>query len=174
MAGANRYLWNAALAKAKEDYEETGQSRTSQFDFYKWYKVHKDTVAPWLREYPVTATRIGLKDLTDAYKQFFKKRGKASKSFAVDVSGGRRFSKNGYFRLKPGMYVKMLRFYRVNRYTNPVPKTARIFEENGNWYMTVVYEVDATLQDADGIGTGVDRNRGQCGKDLLSDRYLPY
>ena len=104
LAGANRYLWNAALAKAKEDYEETGQSRTSQFDFYTWYKVHKDTVAPWLREYPVTATRTGLKDLSDAYKQFFKKkrgfprfkkRGKAGKSFAVDVSGGRRFSKNG-------------------------------------------------------------------------------
>ncbi len=48
LAGANRYLWNAALAKAKEDYEETGQSRTSQFDFYTWYKVHKDTVAPAL------------------------------------------------------------------------------------------------------------------------------
>ncbi len=40
-----------------------------------------------------------------------------------------------------------------------MPKTARIFEEKGNWYMTVVYEVDATLQDADGIG--VDRNCGQ-------------
>ena len=74
LAGVNRYLWNAALAKAKEDYEETGQSRTSQFDFYTWYKVYKDTVAPWLREYPVTATRTGLKDLSDAYKQFFKKK----------------------------------------------------------------------------------------------------
>ncbi len=170
LAGVNRYLWNAALANAREDYAKTGQSRTSQFDFYKWYKVHKDAVAPWLREYPVTATRTGLKDLADAYKQFFKKKrglprfkkkGKAGKSFAVDVSGGCRFSKNGYFRLKRGMYVKMLRFYRVNRYTNPVPKTARIFEENGNWYMTVVYEVDATLQDAGGIGIGVDRNCGQ-------------
>ena len=170
LAGVNRYLWNAALAKAKEDYAETGQSQTSQFDFYKWYKVHKDTVAPWLREYPVNATRTGLKDLADAYKQFFKKkrgfprfkkRGKAKKSFSVDVSGGKMFSTNGYVRLKRGMHMKMLRFYRVNRYTNPVPKTARIFEENGNWYMTVVYEVDATLQYADGIGIGVDRNCGQ-------------
>ncbi len=25
LAGANRYLWNAALAKAKDDYAETGQ-----------------------------------------------------------------------------------------------------------------------------------------------------
>ncbi len=65
LAGVNRYLWNAALAKAKDDYEETGQSQTSQFDFYTWYKVHKDTVAPWLREYPVNATRTGLKDLAD-------------------------------------------------------------------------------------------------------------
>ena len=74
LARANRYLWNAALAKDKEDYEATGQSRTSQFDFYTCYKVHKDTVAPWLREYPVNATRSGLKALSDVYKQFFKKK----------------------------------------------------------------------------------------------------
>ncbi len=72
------------------------------------------------RKYLVNATRTGLKDLSDAYKQFFKKkrgfprfkkRGKAKRSFAVDVSGGKMFSTNGYFRLKRGMYVKMLRFY---------------------------------------------------------------
>ena len=121
LAGANRYLWNAALSKAKEDYKETVQSRTSQFDFYKWYKVHKDTVTPWLREYPVNATRTGLKDLADAYKQFFKKkrgflrfkkRGKAKKSFTVDVSGGKMFSKNGYFRLKRGMYGRCYDFIK--------------------------------------------------------------
>ena len=78
LAGANRYLWNAALAKVKEDYEATGQSRTSQFDFYTWYKVHKDTVAPWLREYPVNATRSGLKDLSDVYKQFLQEKAGAA------------------------------------------------------------------------------------------------
>lgn len=68
LAGANRYLWNAALAKAKNDYVDTGKAKTTQFDLYKWYKEHKDTVAPWLSEYPVTCTRTGLKDLSDAYK----------------------------------------------------------------------------------------------------------
>ena len=54
LAGANRYLWNAALAKAKNDDAETGKAKTTQFDLYKWYKEHKDAVAPWLSEYPVT------------------------------------------------------------------------------------------------------------------------
>lgn len=53
-AGTNRYLWNTALAKSKQDYEETGKCKTSQFDLYKWYKIHKDVVAPWFSEYPVT------------------------------------------------------------------------------------------------------------------------
>ena len=167
LAGVNRYLWNAALAKAKEDYEETGQSQTSQFDFYKWYKVHKDMVAPWLREYPVNATRTGLKDLADAYKQFFKKkrglprfkkRGKAKKNFSVDVSGRKMCSTNGYVRRKLNIHVKMIRFSQLNHYANPVPKPARIFEENGNGHMTAVYEMDAIEQDTGGTGIGVDCN----------------
>ena len=196
LAGANRYLWNAALAKAKQDYKETGKSKTSQFDLYKWYKTHKDTEADWLKEYPQVLTRTGLKDLSVVYSRFFKKtynfspskkkgkeknlrglpkfkkKGKAKKTFAVDVSGGSRFTVNGYFRLKRGLHMKMIAHHRTRRYTNPVPKSARIFEEYGNWYITVCYEVDAVERQADRNGIGVDRNVGQVADSTGQIHYL--
>ena len=181
LAGANRYLWNHALAQAKQDYEETGKAKTSQFDLYTWYKEHKDTVAPWLSEYSVICTRTGLKDLSDAYKQFFKrqrsfprfkKKGKSKKTFAVDVSGGSQFTENGYFRLKRGLYAKVIAHHRTRRYSNPVPKSARIFEEHGNWYITVCYEVDAVEHTAERNGIGVDRNVGQVADSTGQIYYL--
>lgn len=56
LAGANRYLWNAALAQCRKDYAETGKSKTARNSLYKWYKQHKDTEAPWLSKYPVALT----------------------------------------------------------------------------------------------------------------------
>ncbi len=196
VAGANRYLWNAALGKAKQDYKETGKSKTSYIDFCKWYKVHKDTEAEWLKEYPQVLTRTGLKDLSDAYKRFFKKthsfsppkkkgkekklrgfpnfkkKGKAKKTFAIDVFGGSRFTKNGYFRLKQGVHMKMIAHHRTRRYSNPVPKSARILEEHGNWYITVCYEVDTVEHQADSRGIGVDRNVGQVADSTGQIHYL--
>ena len=55
----------------------------------------------------------------------------------------------------------MIAHHRTRRYSNPVPKSARIFEERGNWYITVSYEVDAITCQSDGQGIGVDRNVGQ-------------
>ena len=74
LAGANRYLWNAALAKTKKDYEDSSKSKISQFELYKWYKAHKHEPAPWLAKYPVTLTQTGLAALSDADQQFFRKK----------------------------------------------------------------------------------------------------
>lgn len=170
LAGANRYLWNAALAQCRKDYAETGKSKTARNSLYKWYKQHKDTEAPWLSKYPVALTRTGLQGLSVAYRKFFmqperghpkfKKKGKAKKTFAVEISSS-PIKQNGYFRLKQGLFAKMMDYDRINRYSNPVPKSARIFEDRGKWYITVAYEVDAVAYQSDGIGVGVDRNVGQ-------------
>ena len=55
----------------------------------------------------------------------------------------------------------MIKYDRTHRYSNPVTKSARIFEEHGNWYITVSYEVDAVEYAIAGNGIGVDRNVGQ-------------
>lgn len=170
LAGANRYLWNAALGHIKKEYQETGKSNTSCVSLCRWSKQDKETNAPWLSEYPVAATRTRLKDLAGVVKQFFKKArrfpkfektGKAKKRFEVDVSGGSRFAENGYFRRISGLHVKMIGHERVHRYSNPAPKSVRIFEEYGRWSMTVQYEVGALNFQADEYGVGVDRNVGQ-------------
>ena len=150
LAGANRYLWNAALSQCEKDYEETGKADMSYLSLCKWYKNHKHSEAPWLKEYPKALTRQGLKDMFDAYKQFFKgvrrfpnfkKEGRAKKTFSVEISPG--MIKNGYIRLKRRLHAKILNPDRLGRYSNLVPKAGRIFEEGGNWYITVTYEVDA-------------------------------
>ena len=169
LAGVNRYLWNHALGKIREDYESTGKSETSFIGLAKWYKQHKDTEAPWLSEYPVASTRAGLKRLADAFRAFFsggrghprfKKKGIARKSFAVDVTGG-QLKSGGYLRLKRGMYAKMMQAHRLSRYCSPVPKTASVFEDRERWYAVVTYEVDTVAHTADTVGIGVDRNCGQ-------------
>ncbi len=164
LAGANRYLWNTAVAHLKKQHEETGTSESSCFSLCKWYKEE----AEWLKEYPAVLTRTGVKEVSNAFKQFFKKtrayprfkkKGRAKTSFAIDLDP--RLSKNGYVRLKRGMRVKLMDWQRVNRYSNPQAKCGRIFEERGKWYMSIVFEVDAVEIITDGKGIGVDRNVGQ-------------
>ena len=180
VAGANRYLWNAALANIQKEYEEKGTSPISFYDLSKWYAEHKHTEASWLAEYPVRLMRPGLKGVSTAFKEFFKgtrqhpkfkKKGKARKSFAVNVSRGDQF-KEGYFRLKRGLHVKMMAYDRLRRYSNPKAKTARIFEERGKWYMTVLYEVDGIERETDTVGIGVDRNVGQVADSTGDIHYL--
>ena len=169
LAGVNRYQWNHALGKIREDYELGGNADTSFIGLAKLYKQHKDTEAPWLSEYPVASTRAGLKRLADAFRAFFagkrgyprfKKKRTARKSFAVDVTHG-QLKPGGYFRLKRGMFAKMMQADRLGRYCNPVPKTASVFEDRGRWYAVVTYDVDAVAYTADQVGIGVDRNCGQ-------------
>lgn len=122
-----------------------------------------------------------MKDLADAYRQFFKKtrdfprfkkKGKAKNTFSVDVSGGSQFTENGYFRLKRGLYIGMIAHHRTRHYSNPVPKFARIFEERGNWYITVSYEMNAVTRQTDRQGIGIDRNVGQVADSTGQIHYL--
>ncbi len=167
LAGANRYLWNASVAHLSKQYKETGQSESSYFALCKWYREHKED-APWLKAYPVALIRTGLQDVSNAFQQFykktrayptFKKKGKAKKFLTIDLD--HRLSENGYFRLRRGLRIKLMDWKRVNRYSNPKAKCGRIFEDQGQWYMTLVFEVDAVKCQTDGKGIGVDRNVGQ-------------
>ena len=167
LAGANRYLWNAAVACLSKQYKETGHSESSYFSLCKWYREHKED-AQWLKSYPAVLTRTGLQDVSKAFQQFFKetrahpkfnKKGKSKKSFAMDLD--HRLSENGYFRLRRGLRITLMDWKRVNRYSNPTAKCGRIFEDRGKWYMTLVFEVDAVECQMDGQGIGVDRNAGQ-------------
>ncbi len=178
LAGANRYLWNAAVACLGKQYKETGQSDSSYFSLCKWYRKYKEDVQ-WLKAYPAVLTRTDLQDVSNAFNQFFKKtrayptfkkKGKAKKSFAIDLDD--RLSENGYFRLKRGLQIKLMDWKRVNRYPNPKAKCGRIFEDQGKWYMTLVFEGDAVECRMDGKGIGVDRNVGQVADSMGNIWYL--
>ena len=71
-------------------------------------------------------------------------------SFAIDLD--HRLFENGYFRLRRGLRITLMDWKRVNRYSNPTAKCGRIFEDQGKWYMTLVFEVDAVECQMDGQG----------------------
>ena len=65
--------------------------------------------------------------------------------------------------MKRGLYGKLIGYHQLERYSNPVPKSGRIFEgRKGKWYLTVQYEVDSITRQAHREPIGIDRNVGQC------------
>ena len=169
LSGTNRYLWNHGLSDLENQYKETGKSNFSYFDLCKWYVNHKKEV-DWLEEYPAVFSRTGLKDLSDAYRlgiqgkrgfPNYKSRHKSKRSFSIEITPY-TFSKEGYFYFKKGFYGKLLGYTPLSRYSNPVPKSGRIYENRkGKWYVSVQYEVDAITRESVKNPIGIDRNLRQ-------------
>lgn len=136
---------------------------------------HKQEV-DWLQAYPQVLTMPGLQDLSNAYKQFlkktrgfpnFKSKHKSKKSFAVDITN--QLKEEGYFKFnytptkKGNLKAKLIGTKQLKRYSNPIPKSGRIFEgRKGKRYLTIQYEVDAITRQATIDPIGIDRNAGQC------------
>ena len=169
--GANRFLWNCALYHLEEDYKSKGTCEYSNFSLRNWYTQLKKEVH-WLNEYPPAITKPILKDLSIAYTQFiqgrrgfpkYKKKGKNKPSFPIEIQKHHNRFKPEGFLIKRGHHVELMKYeQQLKRYSNPIPKTARITQSNiGKWYLHVVYEVDAIEVKEDKIGIGIDRNVGQ-------------
>ncbi len=56
-----------------------------------------------------------------------------------------------------------------NPYPDGIVKTGTVKEENGNWYVYIVYAVDASMSLKANESVGMDRNVGQI---ALSDRTI--
>ena len=121
----------------------------------------------WLKEYPAVFSRTGLKDLSIGYKSFlqgkrgfpkYKSKHKTKKSIAVEIKSS-QFSRDGYFQSKRGLYGKLIKPEQLNRYSNPIPKLGRIYEERkGKWYLSIQYEVDVIKKRVTKKPIGIDRN----------------
>ena len=170
LAGTNRYLWNHALGDLENQYKEKGKSDYSHFTLNRWYVKHKKEV-DWLKEYPQVVTRTGLKDLSIGYKSFlqgkrgfpkYKSKHKSKKSIAVEIVTS-QFSKEGYFQFKRGLYGRLIKYERLNRYSNPICQMRRIYEgRKGKWYLSIQYEVDVIKKQVTKEPIGIDRNVRQC------------
>ena len=136
---ANRFLWNKAVAKGK--YAETGRTRASWFTLNARYKEWKDDKHPWLKQYTTANTRPMLRRFAKAHRREFKdgkgfprfkKKGRAKPSFDVDLPGSKgKHIKDNQFRVREERW--MVKPDRHFGYSNPVPKSATVYEELGKF-----------------------------------------
>jgi len=185
LAGANRHLWNTALSKILKDYKETDKSDFSYYTLGKWYTKYKRDQAKWLSNYVAWKSKLVLKDLSVAMKEYVQNNRARPKfkskrnrwSFPIGLYS-KEIKNNKYLLIKEGVYMKMIGHQQIERYSNPKPKQARIIREvedrsnpknkknrnknkHNKWFLSVVYEVDAEEIPIDSVGIGIDRNVGQ-------------
>lgn len=164
-AGSCRFVWNKALAKEKENYEETGK-RLGYYklaDQLKEWKQEEETA--FLKEAHSQILQQTLKDLEKAYGNFFakkaafprfKKKGaldsfRYPQGFKLDEPNNRIFlPKIGWIR------------YRNSRKIQGIAKQVTVSLSAGNWYVSIQTEREETLlqhpsTSAIGIDMGVAR-----------------
>ena len=71
-AGASRFAYNFGLARSKEIYHATGR-RPTAIDLHKELNALKQTDYPWMYEVSKCAPQEALRDLEQAYRNFFRK-----------------------------------------------------------------------------------------------------
>lgn len=168
LAGACRYVWNAALEHNKTamtDFKDGKGDKpsTSFFTMGKWFTgLRRET--DWLQALPFGPVRYTLKYQAEAFSSFFK--GSGFPRFksrygddTVTIPDDVRIRDGKINIPKLGWYV--IRRRGGNPYGDGKPVKAVIKRELGKWYYTVCYEVDVEQRPDDGLLIGVDMNAGQ-------------
>ena len=188
MSGANRYLYNQALNHLFKQYQESGKCDYSYQDLGKWYTQHKKTEATWLSRYSPAKTKLVLKDLSVAFKEYVKgQRGKPKfkskrqkQSFPITLYQREikeNENGNGYLLLKRGLFIQIRGYKKqICRYSKPRFLQGRIVKEitdrsnpenrkgrnkykENKWYLSIQCEVDAVEKQIEHIS--IDRNVDQ-------------
>src|SRR5437773_3010989 len=76
MAGARRFIWNWGLARWKAHYEATGKSIALKQLSAELTALKQQPETAWLNDVDSQALQQALKDLHQAFTNFFKKRAK--------------------------------------------------------------------------------------------------
>lgn len=164
-AGAARFAWNWALARRKQEYEETGKS-SNAIEQSRQLNALKKTDFPWLYNVSKCAPQGALRDLDKAYQNFFR-RVKAGKkpgfpkfksrkngvgSFkltgAIRITETRiKLPRIGWLRLKERGYIPIdgIHFLSVT-----VSESAR------RWFVSVQCKQEIEVTQATGEPIGID------------------
>lgn len=172
--GSSRWAYNWGLRRKIDAFKETGKSPSSM-ELHKELNVLKNTPKeeggiPWMYEVSKSAPQNALRDLDQAFKNFFRrcKQGKPGKkgfpkfkkkrnpgSFRVDVvkasSSYIQIPRVGKVRLKERGYIPT---------ENVKILSATISEQAGKWFVSVNVEIDnyypqTTSDHVVGVDTGI-------------------
>ncbi|RXV67556.1 transposase [Burkholderia stabilis] len=166
-AGACRFVYNKALAMQKQNYEAGGKF-IGYVAMAKWLTGWRNgSETPWLKDAPVHPLQHSLKNLEQAYRNFFAKRAAFpklakrgqrdsfrypdSKQFKLDQANGRIFlPKLGWMRL------------RLSRPVQGVLRNATVSLSGGKWFVSIQTEREVEppvpqATSAIGIDMGITR-----------------
>ena len=162
-AGCCRFVWNKALALEKETYQAEGK----RLGFYNLCKALRD----WKKEEETSflagahsqILQFVLKDLDQAYKNFFEKRANFPRFKKKGVHNTFRYPQG--FKLDEGnsrIYLPKIGWvrYRKSRVIEGTPKQVAVSLSAGEWYASILTEREVVehihpSQSSIGIDMGV-------------------
>lgn len=166
-SGARRFIWNWALNKKIELYKAEKKS-ISKYDLSKEITQLKETELQWLSEIPRTTVTMVLKDLDEAYQNFFRRVKKGEKpgfpKFKSKYRNKNSFTFQGTknIRVKPDK-IKLPRIGWVNLKEKGYIPTAyvkilfiTVSEQAGRWFISVTVEENIYSEKATGEPVGID------------------
>jgi putative transposase len=155
-AGASRFAYNWGLARSKEAYHATGK-RPTAIDLPKHLNALKPSEFPWMYEVSKCAPQEALRDLEQAYKNFFRRVARKRAGQWKGKLGFPKFKKRskaiGSFRLTGSIKVfsdavQLPRLGRLRLYERDfIPPeasvlSATISEQAGRWFVSIQVEED--------------------------------
>lgn len=148
-AGARRFVWNWALARKREHFQQTGKTLSFNALCIELTQLKQEPDTAWLREMDSQSLQQALRDLDSAYGHFFRrvKKGEKKKGFPRFKS---RKTDTPRFRIPQrvtleGAFVSIPKIGRVavvlHRPLEGVTKGATFKQEAcGHWYISLVTE----------------------------------
>jgi putative transposase len=173
-AGVSRFAYNWGLARSQEAYRETSK-RPTAIDLHKQLNALKPSEFPWMYETSKCAPQEALRDLEQAYKNFFRRVELKKQGKWKGKLGFPKFKKRskaiGSFRLTGSIKVfsdavQLPRLGRVRLHehdfipTDGKIRSATISEQAGRWFVSVQMEVEQekptpTATSAIGVDLGI-------------------
>jgi len=167
-AGARRFVFNWALARRKETYEQTGKSISWSALSLELTGLKNKPGFEWLKEIDSQLSQQAIADCKRAFDNFFQKRARFPK-FKKKHSAQQSFRIPQRVKLENGrVYIPKIGWVKVrqSQAVNLPLKSARFKREaTGKWYVSLVAEFDLPDQPkpvietetAVGIDVGFDR-----------------
>jgi len=166
-AGSCRFVFNEALAEQKERYKQ-GEKRLSYVELAKlltgWRngrKTPRGRDVPWLKDAPVHPLQQSLKDLEQAYANFFAKRA----NFPVFKKKWRgdsfRYPDPKQIKLDQGnsrIHLPKLGWlrYRNSRTVLGEVRQTTVSERAGKWFISILTKREVPQRQPNGDAVGID------------------
>ncbi|QIK37822.1 transposase [Caldichromatium japonicum] len=160
-AGSCRFVYNRALALQQERYA-TGEKKLGYFGLSKLLTEWRNsTETAWLADVPVHPLRQSLKDLDQAYANFFAKRADAPRFKKKGQSDSFRYSDSEKIKLDQAnsrIFLPKLGWlrYRNSREVLGVVKNVTVSQSGGKWFVSIQTEREVERPIPQGGAVGID------------------